>query len=222
MDHVAFPPQLFSRMESHLMNRFLISAFVLLGLTTVTVAKEKYVPDYFPAPKGAEWNYKITTSNGMSMDMRQVVNSVTKLADGTGYEVIISSFTPTESVNTYHKVAGWVLTDKSVTPSANYTFDYVKDINSLMNPLVSGKTWNYEGTAGGLAVTQEWTCVGAESVKVPAGDFKAVKVTSTSDYGGNPSKYTFWYVDRVGLVKSITEAGGVTSTMELQSYTFPK
>ncbi len=204
------------------MRRLLIPVLLLLALTAVSSAKEKYVPDYFPAPKGAEWNYKIATSSGMSMDMRLLVTAVTKLADGTGYEVVISSFTPTETINTYHKVAGWVLTDKSVTPSANYTFDYLKDINTLMNPLVSGKTWKYEGKGGGLDITQDWTCVGPENVKVPAGDFKAIKVTSTSDYGGNVTKYIFWYVDRVGMVKSVTEAGGVTSTTELQNYTFPK
>lgn len=204
------------------MNRLFIPILLLLSFTTVSVAKEKYVPDYFPAPKDAEWNYKTTTSAGMSMEMRQVVTGVTKHADGSGYEVVINSYSPTESINTYHKVPGWVLTDKAVTPSANYTFDYEKDINTLMNPLAVGKTWSYKGKGGDLAITQDWTCVGPENVTVPAGDFKAIKVTSTADYGGNVSKFTFWYVDRVGMVKSITEAGGMTSTTELHKYSFPK
>lgn len=202
--------------------RLSILCLALLILAASATAKEIYVPDYFPCPKGGEWNYKINSSNGVTMDMRRLVTEVSKLDKG-GYKVVINSYSPTETINTYLKVAGWVYTDKAVTPSVSYTFDYEKDCNELMNPLATGKTWSYKGTAGGMSITQDWKCVGVEAVKVPAGEFKsAIKVTSTSDMGGNASKYTFWYVDRVGMVKSITEAGGVTSTTELVSYKFPK
>ena len=205
------------------MSRLLPPLFVtLLLLVAPILAKEVYVPDYFPCPKGAEWDYKINTSNGVTMDMHRVVTDVSKMEKG-GYKVVINTTSPTETISTHLKVAGWVYTDKAVTPSVNFNFDYEKDCNDLMNPLVVGKSWSYKGEAGGMAITQDWKCVGVETVKVPAGEFKgAVKVTSTSDMGGNVSKYTFWYADRVGLVKSETEAGGVTSTNELVKYKFPK
>lgn len=195
-------------------------------LATAAWSKPEYVPDYFPAPLGAEWHYDVTSSMGTSLKMKNVVTEVTKRAEG-GYLIVITSYTPQESVNYYHKVPGWVYIDKSVTPSSNYTFDFVEDKNDLMNPLAIGKTWSYEGTGSGIAVTQDWKVEGAEEVTVPAGKYKAIKVTSNGTMGGNPTKYTFWYVDRVGCVRIETESANpagppIISTTAMTKVVFPK
>ena len=156
----------------------LVLATAFSTLTLTSGAKGVRVPDYFPAPKGGEWTYRLTTSKGTSVDVRRVVSDVVPSADGKSQTVVITSTSPVEVVETYRKTSGWVLTDKSVTPSVDYTFDYDKDLTTLMNPLVAGKHWTYEGSAGGLSLTQDWNCVGPERVTVQGGDFKAVKVTS--------------------------------------------
>ena len=42
-------------------------------LSGVSFAQEKYVPDYFPAPLGAEWHYKLTSTAGMNMEIKTVI-----------------------------------------------------------------------------------------------------------------------------------------------------
>lgn len=196
----------------------LICPLVLLLLTAVW-AKPKYIPDYFPAPMGAEWHYDMTSDSGISMQIKHVVTAIKKMEKG-GYEIEMTSHSPQESKSYYHKVPGWVYIDKTV--GASFTMDYVKDQNYLMNPLAIGKGWNYKGTASGMNVTQEWKAVGTEEVTVPAGKYKTIKVESTSDMAGNTTKYTFWYADRVGAVKIVTVAGGITSTSVLTKVVFPK
>lgn len=203
-----------------------ISILLVLFLCSAVLAKPKYVPDYFPTGMGTEWHYDLTSTSGITMKTKNVVTSVTKAEKG-GWNVIITSYTPQESQNHYHKVSGWVYTDKSVSPAANYTFDFVEDKPDLMNPLVVGKGWDYKGTGSGMAVTQTWKAIAVEEVKVPAGTYKAVRVESEGEMGGNPTKYTFWYADRVGAVKIVTESANpngpaIVSTSVLTKHVVPK
>lgn len=208
------------------MRKLSILLILFVALSSAGLAQKKpYVPDYFPAQLGMEWEYKISTSSGYNMDMRTVVTERPD-ASKTGYNVVTTSYTPQESKNYYLKKPGWVMALKTEIPASNYTLDYVEDKNEIMNPLKVGATWEYKGKAvastGEQDWEQSWKVEKVDEVTVPAGKYKAVKVTSVSTVSGNVTNYQMWYVDRVGVVKMITDAGGVTSTTELVKFTVPK
>jgi hypothetical protein len=196
---------------------------LLAVLSSVALARSlPYVPDYFPSGLGSEWHYDVKPEGSPTTKTKNVISKNTPLAGG-GEDIEVTTTTPTESKSFYHKVAGWVILLKVDMPAASYVMDYEEDKKELMNPLAIGKGWNYKGTAGGMELTQEWKIVGTESVTVPAGKYSAVKVESKSNFGGNAIKYTYWYVDRIGSVKSISEAAGGTKTVvELTKVVFPK
>jgi len=200
--------------------RYLFALALLL--TTAGMAQEKpYIPDYFPAPLGAEWHYKLTTNMGQNMDIKTVVAERTD-ASKVGYNIVQKSYVPQESINYYLKKPGWVMTLKTEMPASNYSADYVEDKPDLMNPLKTGATWDYKGKMGGQDWVQSWKVVGPEKVTVPAGTFEAMKVESTSEVSASKTDYTFWYVDRVGTVRVTTKVSGMTTDMQLVKYVFPK
>jgi hypothetical protein len=66
-----------------------------------------------------------------------------------------------------------------------------------------------------------YTALGYETVTVPAGTFNALKIEQSADMGGSePTIQTLWYVQDVGLVKSVIEVGE-TYVNELVSYNIP-
>jgi hypothetical protein len=66
-----------------------------------------------------------------------------------------------------------------------------------------------------------YTALGYETVTVPAGTFNALKIEQSADMGGSePTIQTLWYVQDVGLVKSLIEVGE-TYVNELVSYNIP-
>jgi hypothetical protein len=205
------------------MKKYLRLLPLLAVLTSIGLAKSStYVPDYFPSALGTEWYYDVKPAGSPTTKTKNVISKNSALAGG-GEDIEITTTTPTESKSFYHKVGGWVILLKVDMPAANYVMDYEEDKKEIMNPLAIGKGWNYKGKAGGMELTQDWKVVGTESVTVPAGKYSAVKVESNSNFGGNPIKYTYWYVDRVGSVKSISEAAGGTKTVvELTKVVFPK
>ncbi len=104
----------------------------------------------------------------------------------------------------------------------------------------AGSTWNNAETVkmeftGGpsagmgpitLTTTEESRAIGEESVTVPAGTYKAIKVeltrTTTSKLSGiaippSTSKSTEWWVKGIGMVKTVTVSEGQTSTVEAKS-----
>jgi hypothetical protein len=91
------------------------------------------------------------------------------------------------------------------------------------------------GTVGGNTTTgtgrstTTYEALGLESITIPAGTFEAMKIESETKediqatFNGlaanssNEYQTVFWFVEGIGLVKSVT-TGGYTETLELQSY----
>jgi hypothetical protein len=89
----------------------------------------------------------------------------------------------------------------------------------LKLPFKPGETWAFDVGSG---LGSEWrnTAVADEMVEVPAGKFKAIRVTSeTTDPGGRPVTVTAWYAPGLGVVKAV--ARGKT-TRVLKSFTLGK
>ena len=70
-------------------------------------------------------------------------------------------------------------------------------------------------------IDSTYTAVGYENVTVPAGTFNALKIEQSTSMGGpEPTMQTLWYVQDVGLVKSVIEVGEIYVN-ELVSYNIP-
>jgi hypothetical protein len=72
-----------------------------------------------------------------------------------------------------------------------------------------------------FTIDSTYTAVGYEMVTVPAGTFYALKIEQSSDMGGpEPTLQTLWYVQNIGMVKSVIDVGQPVVS-ELVSYSIP-
>ncbi|MCK9280169.1 MAG: DUF3108 domain-containing protein [Melioribacteraceae bacterium] len=98
------------------------------------------------------------------------------------------------------------------------TIFYKEPVIRFPLPLVKGKTWTWNGyeyfgddDSSTVAITG--VVVGEEKIKVPAGEFTAMKVVTELVTGaGSKNKITEWIVPDIGIIKThITiEGGGFT------------
>lgn len=180
-------------------------------------------PDYFPLRVGDWWKYKSTATTGTSEFTTKVL-SADKQADGsTWFAVETSAGTKPVFREWYSKPQGWVLDHKQLYLANNMESQFDPTRPYLKNPLGAGDTWSYKGKGMmGVGVDEASAVSGPETVVVPAGTFKAVKVSTKVTQGGQPVTKTYWYANWVGLVKSETESGTVHSSTELVDYSFKK
>jgi len=70
-------------------------------------------------------------------------------------------------------------------------------------PLKQGANWNFDGWAGDLKVHQHYEVTGEEDIKVPAGEFHALRIHGEQT---TPSPMTIdrWFAIGTGIVKDVT------------------
>ena len=110
-----------------------------------------------------------------------------------------------------HRIAS----EKTVT-------DYSQPFVRLKLPPVAGDKWEWKGDIGKEKATASFTNEGEEDITVPAGKFKAWKVTAVVEIAGVKHVGSNWFAPGVGIVKqqSKFESGGKKheSTIELKSF----
>jgi hypothetical protein len=124
----------------------------------------------------------------------------------------------------FSKPDGWVLLHYVRYPEhEGLEAKYEPPKQHLQNPLVAGFKWQWKGkdhTQTEFAENNR--VVGFESVTVPAGKFRAIKLVSEVSGASKPMIRTYWYADGVGLLKTTTEAGEMKYGSELVDYSFKK
>lgn len=204
---------------------------------------------YMPIVVGATWDYKLTgpqsdtfTHTILTVDdngfTEQDVFGIGVTRQGT-WECengnLIALNPPSGSAGTVQ--AEGVQVDLETTEISGVT------IPATIN---AGDTWSQTLTLEGTEtingqelparneLTSNCTAIGVESVTVEAGTFDAMKVECqttmdiTVTMGGNDISTplnltgTNWYVEDVGLVKTLTAGSGMDSTTELVSYNIPQ
>jgi hypothetical protein len=90
----------------------------------------------------------------------------------------------------------------------------------LKLPPKKDETWKVDSkTAGGEAVKGTFKNNGEEDVKVPAGAYKAVVVASQDlEANGIKMSVTYYFAEKVGLVKQVIEVAGQKVVVELEKY----
>ena len=186
-------------------------------LAGAAVAKEpKHIPDYFPLRVGDWWKYRSAYSGKTSEFTITVVKK-----DGDLIEVDTTS---TNLIQDWYKKTGdMVEVHKEAFPKNNMTVDFKPVKKWLKNPMAVGDKWEWSGTGMmNTAMSSHDECKASVQVAVPAGKFSAMEVDSKVNQGGVDVAKTYFYADGIGLVKSMTDSGGVKSTTELIDYSFKK
>lgn len=175
--------------------------------------------DYFPLVVGDSWKYRSTTADGKQSEFTIRVLSSEKESGKDLYLVeTVSTFQPIH--DWYSKPSGWVLMHRQEYVKTGSKAEYQPTRQFLKNPLSSGDSWHWKGKGMmGIDIDESNQVSGPESISVPAGSFKAMKVTTQVTQGGAPTTKTYWYAPGVGLVKSMTDTGAVKATTELLEYT---
>jgi hypothetical protein len=199
----------------------LVFLFPLLAAGVVAQNRKPATPvrDFFPLRVGDSWTYRQEETD---TEYTVKVLSAEKQADGsTRYQLEKQAGAQIQSW--YSKTDGWVLMHGETYVGQQLKSTYEPARRFLSNPLVAGEKWTWKGkTVTNIDVIEFNEVVGSETVKVPAGTFRAMKIISKVDDGGAAMTKTYWYADGVGLVKTTTEGGQIKYGWELKDYSFKK
>ena len=218
---------------------------------TATAAPIAHACDnpYLPIVQGATWEYKLTgplpdtfthsiLSVGEDSFIEQDVFAagVTRQAEWKCENGALVALNPpsgsSASINTENNVS----VDFKTTDQSGVTLPATVDPGDTWSQsLTLEGTQTINGTAfpASNQMTSDCKAIGVESVTVEAGTFDALRVEcqTTMDLsltmGDVPIQNTLnltgtnWYVEGVGLVKTVTTGMGLDSTTELILYTIP-
>jgi hypothetical protein len=203
--------------------RCILFLFLFCALTTCALAQRTKAPaakDYFPLRVGDSWKYHMIDEDG---EYTVKVLSAEKQADGTML-YLLEKLVGMEIHDWYSKQDGWVLLHREAYPQQDgVEVKYETPRQFLKNPLVAGATWRWQGkSVAQTNIRESNQVVGPETVKVPAGTFRAMKVISHGSDGEAVVTKTYWYAEGVGLIKWMTEGGQVKYGWELVDYSFKK
>ncbi|HEX5941000.1 MAG TPA: hypothetical protein VFY66_01925 [Anaerolineales bacterium] len=204
---------------------------------------------YMPIVPGATWNYKLTgplpdtfTHTILSVDDSTFVEQdvfaagVTRQGTWNCENGNLIALDPPSGASA------------NVNTENNVSVDFeTKDLSGVTIPATihAGDTWSQALTLEGTQtingtsfpasnqLTSDCKAIGVESVTVEAGTFDAMRVECQTkmnlslSMGDAPIQNTLnltgtnWYVEKVGLVKTLTTGLGFDSTTELVSYSIP-
>ena len=106
--------------------------------------------------------------------------------------------------------------------SGDRVTDYAQPFLRLKLPPAKDDTWEWKGDIGKEKATVVFKNEGEEDVTVPAGKYKAWKITAAIEIGGMKHQGANWFAQGVGIVRqqSTFESGGRKhhSLIELKSF----
>jgi hypothetical protein len=207
---------------------------LLLALAAPARAQEKMprTPNY-PLQVGAAWNYKAgdnrftvrvakyekvgeKASGVLAARLEVVVGKKVRAYEHVGVtpEGVVR-YSVGKKVRAYEHVG--------VTPGGvvRYSLEGKEakpPVLFLKLPPKEGETWRVESRVAGQLLKGAFKG-GEEEVKVPAGTYKAVTVTSQDlEVNGVKTKVVCYYAEDVGLVKQVQEMAGRKVVIELEKY----
>lgn len=125
-----------------------------------------------------------------------------------------------------------VLSSSGTSMPANVKANATWDFTETIKMEITGGATGFAGSAVNLTAREQSKAIGEESVTVPAGTFKAMKVETTrttessfvtatgASLGKIPTTTdtsTEWWVKGIGMVKTVTVNSDGTSTIEAKS-----
>ena len=189
-------------------------ASVALAVAAPTPKAASSGPLYAPTKVGTRWTEALKTDKGV---IRTTVWEVTDAKEKGGeWTVTVTGRVSDDRQPRFTKTV--VVSEKGVTHREGEGTPY----SLLRTPVKADATWTEKirPEGGGVEIVHEYRIVGQEKVKVPAGEFDAVKVEM--EVKGLPNaavKNTFWLVAGVGVVKEAQKVNRqAPTTTEMGSF----
>jgi hypothetical protein len=198
----------------------LAAAVVAAGAGAAKPKPEQAPPDFFPLRVGDSWTYRNTSDN--SEYGFKVLAEEPPTGGAPRYQVEMRAGVIVHK--SFSKEDGWVvLWEDRYVEHEGLQMKYEPPKKYLQNPLKPGFKWTWQGKDSTQTdFTEKNDVVGFETVTVPAGKFRAMKLVSEVSGGNAVMTKTYWYADGVGLVKTTTVGGAITYGSELVDYSFKK
>jgi hypothetical protein len=195
---------------------------------SVSNGNDKCGNPYYPVVNGAEWTYNGPKGQFTHSLATGIEGAFTiKVESGANTFIIQGLCMEGGDINLLD-VPGNSLSYSGDTGKSTMTTTSNEGL-TLPGDIQEGDDWSQtisvEVSAGNqkmdYTINSTSTAVGYETVTVPAGTFNALKIEQSSDMGGpEPTIQTLWYVQDVGMVKSVIDVGQPVVS-ELVSYTIP-
>ena len=190
-------------------------SFVLACTTLARGADDKTTSTpYYPLVVGNTWEYRVG-ENRFALK----VAKMEKVKDANSKE------TNCARLELYVNGKSVSYEDIGVSPTAvsRYTFEgklAEPPIPFLKLPPKKGDTWNVESKVGGQVLKGAFTIADdKETVKVPAGSFNTVVVRSKGlEVNGVKLELTYYFAEKVGMVKQVIEIAGQKAVVELDKF----
>jgi len=175
-------------------------------------------PDFLTLKEGTVWTYLTGGSEGkIKVTGREKIGEIetfilTTEIDGAATEKEFVAIDAT-GIRMLRQASG---------PSGERVTDYAQPFVRLKLPPVKGDKWEWKGEIGKEKATAAFTNEGEEEVKVPAGTYKAWKVTVMIEQGAAKQTGANWFAPGVGIVRQVakfeSEGRKHESVIELKSF----
>lgn len=184
---------------------------IALAAIVLVLPAHVYADDYFPVHKGSKWVYVSGDSRSTHQYIIEVVDT---RKDGTK---TIVTMTATDGDEVRKMI---VEVDSAGVHQTNLDGEsFYPRLTILSDSLKAGSRWRNDVKAEKHSRVGEWICFEPVTIRVPAGEYKAVPVVSVSKYFGDDTIATGWYAPGIGLVKQVLVSKGSSITRVLKSYT---
>ena len=186
----------------------LVASAALAPAAPVPKAILKKFPDYYPLLPGTEWEYEA----GESLFTVKVKDYEKKDGVRTG---TLATFSGENEVATER-----IRVDaKGVSRTHINGIEIEPPVLILKFGIGDETAWDTKAKVGKDTVDFTFKLEGLEEAKVPAGKYKAVKVTGSGDIAGTKSRVVYHFAEGVGIVRLSYGVGGGGATMQLKKFT---
>jgi hypothetical protein len=174
-------------------------------------AKPSPTPNYYPLQEGNEWHYRTTADDKTG----NVTTRVAKLETIGGTHLArleAVSDGDTAALSEHLRQSG-----RGVYRHRFNGLEVEPPFPLLKYPIKAGAEWKGKSKAG--KETIEYTSsTKEESIEVPAGKFKTVRVDLQVESAERTVRITYWFADQIGIVKQTADLGPISLVAELEKY----
>ncbi|WP_162667881.1 hypothetical protein [Gemmata massiliana] len=164
---------------------------VVLALTAAPVPKHlfpKNGPPCFPVKLGTKWVYECHTQ-GTVEEMTEIITNV---EDKEGFKIVtVGRFAKDDSPSPWET---WAVSDQKLIRLEFFGEKHRVPLCHLKLPVETGLSWTHEDDK----LRFSFTTVSVERVKVPAGEFEAVRMQI--QVNGSATSH-LWYAPAIGKIK---------------------
>jgi hypothetical protein len=175
-------------------------------------------PDYYPLAVGNKWHYQLDIGQPQKQDITLVI-AEEETSDGKPLSRLEVFSDGVRRQMTEHLMVN----EKGVFRVKIGTTSYNPPLCILKYPVKAGQSWITKTTASdGQQLTAMCKQGAEEDVQVPAGKYRAIPCTIAIDQqtAKGPMKIvnTYWFVEKIGVVKQKLELNGPVVMMELTKF----